>query len=47
MSKARSLDDWQGRGAVVRLHVGLEDPVDLQNDLAQAFAFLASISTPF
>lgn len=47
MSKARSLDDWQGRGAVVRLHVGLEDPVDLQNDLAQALASLAPIGTPF
>ncbi len=41
MSANRSVDDWQGRGAVVRLHVGLEDPEDLIDDLAQAFAALA------
>lgn len=47
MNKARSLEDWRGRGAVVRLHVGLEDPVDLQNDLAQAFASLAPFGAAF
>ena len=31
---------WHG-GAVVRLHIGLEDPADLMADLAQGFAVLA------
>jgi cystathionine beta-lyase len=31
---------WQG-GALVRLHIGLEDPADLIADLAQGFAALA------
>ena len=33
--------DWSGRGAMMRLHVGLEDPDDLIADLRQAFAALA------
>ncbi|KAH1283627.1 hypothetical protein KXX11_003311, partial [Aspergillus fumigatus] len=36
MGRARSLDTWDGRGAVVRLHAGLEDPQDLQDDMEQA-----------
>jgi cystathionine beta-lyase len=32
----RALSGWEGRGPVVRLHVGLEDPDDLIADLAQA-----------
>jgi len=35
---ARSVKDWSGRGCLVRLHIGLEDPADLIADLAQAFA---------
>jgi len=37
MLNARTLTDWSGRGQVVRLHVGLEDPQDLIDDLDQAF----------
>jgi len=33
---------WQGTTPVVRLHIGLEDPVDLKSDLAQAFAVAAT-----
>lgn len=33
---------WQGTTPVVRLHIGLEDPVDLKADLTQAFAVAAS-----
>lgn len=40
MNKARQLESWQGRGSVVRLHVGLEHPADLQADLEQAFEAL-------
>lgn len=36
----RSLSDWEGRGNVVRLHVGLEDPADLIHDLECALAQL-------
>ena len=38
MARARSRADWQGRGPVVRLHVGLEDPADLLADLDAGFA---------
>jgi len=37
MRAARSVTDWSARGAVVRLHIGLEAPADLLADLAQAF----------
>lgn len=40
MRRARSVTDWSARGQVIRLHVGLEDPVDLLADLAQGFAAL-------
>ncbi len=40
MRAARSVTDWSGRGAVVRLHIGLEDPNDLIADLEQAFGSL-------
>lgn len=38
LRKARSVDDWSGRGPIVRLHAGLEDPADLIKDMEQAFA---------
>ncbi|MFO1291664.1 MAG: cystathionine beta-lyase [Rubrivivax sp.] len=38
---ARSLTGWAGRGLVVRLHVGLEDPQDLMADLEQALSAAA------
>jgi cystathionine beta-lyase len=37
MRNARSVADWSGRGIVVRLHIGLEDPRDLIADLDAAF----------
>ncbi len=40
MTRARSVTDWRGRGPVVRLHIGLEDPADLVADLANGFAAL-------
>jgi cystathionine beta-lyase len=30
--------DWTGEGPLVRLHVGLEDPDDLIEDLARGLA---------
>lgn len=36
----RSATVWPYRGPLVRLHIGLEDPADLINDLAKAFARL-------
>lgn len=33
---ARSVDDWSSYGAMIRLHIGLEDTDDLINDLEQA-----------
>jgi len=42
MRAARSVTDWSGRGAVVRLHIGLEAPADLMADLAQGFAAMAA-----
>lgn len=41
MQRARSVADWSGRGQVIRLHIGLEDPADLLRDLQQGFAALA------
>ena len=41
MRAARSVTDWSTRGAVVRLHIGLEAPADLQRDLAHGFAAMA------
>lgn len=34
---ARTVSSWEGRGSFVRLHIGLEEPADLIEDLAQAF----------
>lgn len=42
MRRARSVSDWSGRGQVIRLHVGLEEPADLIRDLTQGFAALIS-----
>lgn len=41
MRNARSVADWSGRGQVIRLHIGLEDPADLLADLQQGFAALS------
>ena len=40
MARARTVSDWSGRGAILRLHIGLEDPEDLLADLDQAMAAL-------
>lgn len=40
MLRARSVADWSGRGAMLRLHIGLEDPEDLIADLEQAMTAL-------
>jgi cystathionine beta-lyase len=37
---ARTSPRWKDAGAIVRLHVGLEDPVDLVEDLREAFTAL-------
>ena len=37
MRAARSLTDWSDHGQLVRFHIGLEDPVDLIEDLQIAF----------
>lgn len=37
---ARSLTSWEGRGPVLRFHIGLEDPSDLIADLKQGLATL-------
>ena len=42
MRAARSVTDWSARGAVIRLHVGLEAPSDLLRDLEGGFAALAA-----
>ncbi|MDQ6211741.1 cystathionine beta-lyase [Achromobacter insolitus] len=44
LAAARSLPDPVPRGAMLRLHVGLEDPDDLIADLEQAFAKLSPSS---
>ncbi|MEH6756089.1 MAG: cystathionine beta-lyase [Parasphingorhabdus sp.] len=36
-AKHRTATDWTMTGALVRLHIGLEDPDDLIDDLAKAF----------
>lgn len=33
----RTQTDWSAAGPIVRLHIGLEDPDDLIDDMAQAF----------
>ncbi len=42
---ARSVAKWEGRGEVIRLHIGLEDPDDLKQDLAQGFDTLQAINS--
>ncbi|WP_447922627.1 cystathionine beta-lyase [Achromobacter aegrifaciens] len=46
LSAARSLPDPTPRGAMLRLHVGLEDPDDLVADLEQALVKLSLSSRP-
>lgn len=43
---ARSVSRWDGRGSFVRLHVGLEDPADLIEDLRQAFERVPMTTSP-
>lgn len=38
---ARCVDDWSARGALVRFHIGLEDPEDLIEDLDAALSSVA------
>jgi cystathionine beta-lyase len=40
----RTTQRWSYTGQAVRLHIGLEDPEDLINDLAQAFAASTAIN---
>lgn len=40
LANSRVLSDWSQRGVIVRLHIGLEDPEDLINDLQQALQTL-------
>ncbi|MGR4869266.1 cystathionine beta-lyase [Variovorax sp. LARHSF232] len=40
MQRARSVADWSQRGPVIRLHIGLEDPQDLLEDLCNGFSAL-------
>lgn len=42
LASSRVLSDWSQRGVVVRLHIGLEDPDDLIEDLGQAFKTLTA-----
>ena len=39
--RTRSVTRWQAAGPSLRLHIGLEDPADLIDDLADGFARLA------
>ena len=39
---ARSVAVWEGRGEVIRLHIGLENPQDLMDDLAQGMATMVA-----
>ena len=41
VAAARTLSDWSGRGPFLRLHIGLEDPEDLIDDLRRALDALA------
>jgi cystathionine beta-lyase len=41
MTRARSVKDWSQHGQVVRLHIGLEDVVELIADLEQGLGVLA------
>ena len=40
--RSRSVTRWQAAGPSLRLHIGLEDPDDLIDDLADGFARLAT-----
>jgi cystathionine beta-lyase len=40
VASSRTVTDWSGRGPIVRLHIGLEDPRDLIEDLERGFAAL-------
>ena len=38
--RLRSVTEWRAEGPSLRLHIGLEDPVDLIADLEDGFARL-------
>jgi len=42
LTHARSVKPWKADGPMLRLHVGLEDPADLIDDLEAGFARLRS-----
>jgi cystathionine beta-lyase len=42
MRAARSVTDWSARGAVVRLHIGLERRRTWWRDLARGFAAMGA-----
>jgi cystathionine beta-lyase len=42
----RTASKWPYAGQALRLHVGLEDPLDLIADLEQGFAALAAVAAP-
>lgn len=45
MQDERTLSEWSGRGPVIRLHIGLEDPDDLIEDLRIGFASCQGVRT--
>ncbi len=42
VASARTCEDWRNTGPIVRLHVGLEDPRDLIDDLAHSLGAISS-----
>ena len=42
LEHARSVKPWKADGPMLRLHVGLEDPADLIEDIEAGFARLRS-----
>ncbi len=45
IARTRTCEDWGGAGPIIRLHVGLEDPRDLIDDLARGLDRLATNGT--
>lgn len=45
LRQARTVTDWSGHNQVVRLHIGLEDPLDLVADLDRAFGVMNANGT--
>lgn len=44
LAYGRASTSWSAKGPTIRLHVGLEDPIDLIADLDQAMAAMTSAS---